>query len=479
MKKLIIIAMMLGAITMQAQVRLNVGKESKAISADALEKGTHVGNYEDCDVWLNQVRKGWRITAMNHDLEIAKTAEMELVADRLLAATMSGNTATMLLSKQDKKDTYILVARLSIDGEASVDTLATLNTPGRKDKCQLWAAKSNLGNYMGVVAVQEFRDSMEYVTTAFLVASRGNLVFRREFAMTSFDQIFVTDNGSIATLATENTAAGVDVMVNYVSANVVSTGKSTIDSDPVNDARIVNVLGNRVLALGTTYERGRRADQTACNGVIGISYDIDSAKVYGYSTRLFDMEDYNVLYNLYLKKKQKNTLVHNISVMGCVPLNYGGAIVLSRSFKELKSTNDGVTHHIFQHLGLHVAAVNTEGQLAWTVNIRCNDRQENSGTDLRLGVSSEDDIVNIYKNESRKEPVGYDIFRAAKPMNAGSKSNLVRYAIFKSGDVEKAILESKTKHAFLLVTDDQEVFTVRGRKVRRATVTLTPEAEVE
>ena len=31
----------------------------------------------------------------------------------------------------------------------------------------------------------------------------------------------------------------------------------------------------------------------------------------------------------------------------------------------------------------------------------------------------------------------------------------------------------------LLVTDDQEVFTVRGRKVRRATVTLTPEAEVE
>lgn len=476
MKRLIIIAMMLAAITVQAQVHLNAGQESKAISADALENGTLVGRYEDNNVWLNSTRKGWRLTALDRDLQVTQTAEMEINAGRLLAAAMNGNTATMILEAKAKKDICVLVARLAMDGSTSVDTLASFNMPGRKDKCLLWGATSYLGNYMAVVAVQQFADSAEYVSTAYLVAPRGNVVYSREYAMTSFDQVFVTDNGSIVTLGTENKPSGVDIMVNYVSANTVAAVRNTIASDPVRELCVVNVVGNRMMALGTTFGRGRKADKT-CNGVIALSFDLDSMQVYNFTNRHFELEDYNTLYNQYINKKQKTTVAENVLVLGCAPTTYGGAMAVTRSFEELKNTNDGINHHIFQHLGIHVAAVNTEGQVAWVSNIRCNDRQENFGNNLRVGFSANGDNVYIYKNESAKDPYSYDITRAAKQQNAGKKGNLVRYAIGVDGFVIKDVLERNSKQIFLLVTDNQEIYTYRGRKLRRATVADAPVAE--
>ena len=151
MKRLIIIAMMLAAITSQAQLQLNAGLESKAVSADVLEKGTMVGRYDDNSVWLTAIRHGWRLMALDRDLQVAQAAEMEINADKLLAATMNGNSATMILLKQEKKNTYVMVAHLSLEGESSVDTLASYNMPGRKDQCLVWGATSQLGNYMAVV----------------------------------------------------------------------------------------------------------------------------------------------------------------------------------------------------------------------------------------------------------------------------------------------------------------------------------------
>ena len=469
MKKLIIIAMALATMAVQAQVRLNAGKDSKAVSADAMEKGTMVGRHEDNNVWLNSTRKGWRLTALDRDLQVVQTAEMDINAGRLLAVSMKGNTATLLLSAQDKKATHVLVARLSMEGETTVDTMATFETPGRKDKCLLWGATSTLGNYMAVVAVQQFADSAEYVSTALLVAPRGNVVFRREYPMTTFDQMFVTDNGCIVTLGYENTASGLDVMVNYVSANTTASSRNTIQGDPVHELGIVNVVGNRMMALGTTYGRGRKADKT-CNGVLAMSFDLDSSKVHGYEYRQFSLEDVNILANQYIKKKQKSMTCENVAVLGYAPTTYGGVMAITRSFEELKSTNDGINHHIFQRLGIIVAAVDIEGQVAWMSGIRCNDRQEYSGSALRMGLVGDGDMVYIYKTESKKDPTGYDLTRAAKPQQAGKKGNLVRYSIGAKGFVEKAVLEPKSKHAFLLVTDNHEIITMRGRKLRRATV---------
>ena len=470
MRKLIIIVVMLASMTVQAQVHLNVGQDSKAVTAEALEKGTNIGRYEESSVWLNSTRKGWRLTALNRDLQVVQTAEMEVAADRLLAATLNGNTATMLLSLQEKKNTYVLVARLSMEGEATVDTMVTFNMPGRKDKCLLWGATSHLGNNMAVVAV------LQYVSVAYLVSPRGTVVYSREYPMTTMEQLFVTDNGDIVTLAHENTASGVDIMVNHVSATQTSASRNTIVGDPVRELGIVNVVGNRLLALGTTYGRGRRADKTT-NGFLAVSFDLDSAQVHNASYRQFTLEDVNTLNNVYIKKSQKSLACENVTVLGYVPTTYGGAMAITRSFEELKSTNDGVFHHIFQRLGIIVAGVNAEGEVAWVSNFRCNDRQEYAADDLRMGFVSDGSNVYIYKTESKKDPVEYDINRGAKPQQAGKKGNLVRYSMDASGFAEKQMLERKSKYAFLMVTDNQEIITVRGRKLRRATVSVDPSVE--
>lgn len=475
MKRLIIIAMMLAAITMQAQVHLNVGKESKAVGADALEKGTFIGRCDDNDVWVNQAKKGWQLTAFDRDIQVTQTATIEIKAERLLAATMSGNTATLLLANEDKKETKVMVAHLALDGASSVDTLGIFKMPGRKDKCTLWGARSSLGNYMGVVAVQQFRDSMEYVATAYLVSSRGNLVYSREFAMLSFDQVFVTDNGCIATMLTENTPAGVDVTVNYVTANLTSNGRASMACDPMRDAFIVNVVGNRLLGIGTTY--ARKKSEKVCNGLLTFAYDLDSNKVSNFEAHNFTVEEINTLYNNYVRKKQKNLVAENVSVIGTVPTTYGGALAITRAFEELKSTNDGIIHHTFKHLGILVLGVDANGGVAWSNIIRCNDNQENTGDDLRLGFMSDGDEVFVFKSESPKDVTEYDNIRAAKVYRPGKKGNLVCYAIARNGFIEKAVLERKSKQSFLLVTDDQEIFTVRGRKVRRATMSVDPAVE--
>lgn len=472
MKRLIIIAMMLAATFSQAQVHLNVGKESKAISADALENGQFVGRYEDNDVWVNSTRKGWHLTAFDRDLQVSQTADLEIKAERLLAAAMNGNTATLLLANEDKRETVVMVAHLAVDGASSIDTLATFKMPGRKDKCMLWGGSSSLGNYMAVVAVQQFHDSLEYIAAAYLISSRGNVVYSREFAMTSFDQIFVSDNGCIATLATENNNAGVDVMVNYVTANTTSTGRYTMPSDPLRDVRIVNVVGNRLLGIGTTYPRGRRSDKS-CNGVLTFAYDLDSNKVFNFEAHTFVLEDVNNLYNNYIRKKIKSLTAENVKVLGSVATTYGGALAITRSFEELKNTNDGITHHTFKHVGIILVGVNADGGVAWINNFRCNDNQENSGKDLRLAISTDGELVYIYKNESPKDPAEYDINRGAKEYRPGKKGNLVRYSVAPHGLADKAVLERKSKQAFLLVTSDQEIFTVRGNKVRRGTVSET------
>lgn len=472
MKRLIIIAMMLAAFTSQAQLQLNAGLESKAVSADVLEKGTMVGRYDDNSVWLTAIRHGWRLMALDRDLQVVQAAEMEINADKLLAATMNGNTATMILLTQEKKNTRVMVAHLSLEGESSVDTLADYNMPGRKDQCLVWGATSQLGNYMAVVTVRLYADSAEYIPTAYLVAPRGNVVYKHEFAMTSIDQIFVTDNGRIVTLATDNTEAGVEIMVNYVTANITDTSRNSIPCDPLRDIKIVNVVGNRMVAIATTSGRGRKGDN-ACNGMMAMSFDLDSAKVHKCTSQRFTTEDINVLYNRYLRKGVKSMVAENVSILGCVPTSYGGAMAITRSFEEQTTTNDGIYHHLFQHMGIHVVGANTEGELAWVSNIRCHDMQENNGNKLYLGINGDGKNVYIYKTENPKDSYTYDINRAAKVQKTGKKGNLVRYAILPNGFVEKAVLERKTKHNFLLVTANQEIITVRGRKLRRATVSGT------
>lgn len=469
MKRVIIFVMMLAAVAAQAQVRFSVGQESKAVSPDVIENAIPMGHLDSTSVWLTQVKHGWQLMSLDANLQIAGTADIEIDADRMLAATMKGNTATMLLVKNEKQTTSLLVAHLSVDGAATVDTLAKYVMPNRKDKCLVWGAKSFGGNYIGAVTVQQFRDSMEYVATAFMLSADGKTVYKREVPMTSIEQIFVTDDARIVTLATENTETGVNLMVNYVTSKHDDVSSNSINCNPMRDIRIVNVVDNRMMAIGITYARGYRSNR-AVQSVVTVAFDLASASVYNYTMRTFTDEDVNILYNRYVRKKVKNHLIENLSIMGAMPIGNGGAIVLSRSFEELKNTNDGINHHIFQRMGLSVVGVNPEGEVAWVSNIRSHNLQDGSGSNLHLGITGDGNKLYIFKSESTKEPRQYEIDRTAVTHKAGKKCNLVCYTLEHNGFVEKYLLEYNSKYNFLVAAGSNEIITVRGRKLRRGVI---------
>jgi len=471
MKRLIIIAMMLAAIASQAQPKLIKGAESKAFSADALSTATLLGSYEDNNVWLNETRHGWSVTALDHVFQPVASVELRTNAKELLAATINGNSATLLLAERIKNQTTVYVAHLSLDSTTAVDTFATMTTTGRKDKCKLWGATSPAGNYMSCVMITEFYETKEYNAIAYLLDASGKEVHNSEYPMSTIDCMSVTDDGRIVTLGYECNGSNVQFAVNYITASKMESSNGTIDCNPIRDIDIVNVIGSRMIAVGTFQGNGRKAEKT-CGGVVAVAYDLEGGKIYNYTVRPFSIEDMNIFYNRKLKKNTKENTAKNIVAVEKMATNYGGVMAFSRSFEQAKSGNDGIDKHTFTRVGLHVVAIDMDGKVKWVSNIRSYDVQKDNGNLIGIGmVNGSNDKVCIYKYQSSHMPWTYSIDKPAKKMQVGKKNNMVRYAIDQEGTTTMNVIEPKSKHSLICVTPNEEIITVRGKKkLREATV---------
>ena len=471
MKRLFIIVTMLAALAIQAQPRLNKGTESKAFPATALTEATLIGVHEGNNVWLNETRKGWRITALDNALTPVANAELKTNAEHLLAATMKGGSATLLLAERVKNQTTVYVAHLPLEGTPTVDTFATMTTTGRKDKIKLWGATSPTGNYLGYIAITEFYESKEYNAVAYLLDASGKEVHNYEYPMSTMEKMFVTDDGRIATLGYECDGSNIQFAVNYITSRKTESSSATILCNPIREIEIVNIVGNRMIVIGTFQGNGRKAEKT-CGGVLSFAYDLEGGAIVGQTVRPFSSEDMNIFYNRKIKNNAKEIAAKNISCVGKLATTDGGVMAFSRSFEESKTGNDGVEHHKYTRIGLHVVAVDNEGKVKWITNIRRFDTQNDGSDRLSIGlVKGDNNEIHIYKSEHNNMPWRYNLEKPAKKLVAGKKSNLAYYVIDKDGNTEKYIIEQKTKHSVLLVTPNEEIITVRGKnKMRKATV---------
>ncbi len=476
MKRLIIIAMMLAAVAGQAQFKLIKGPESKAFSANTLSTATLLGRYEDNNVWLNETRHGWCVTALDHVFQPVASVEIRTNAKELVAATIKGNSATLLIAERVKNQTTVYVAHLSLDSTTAVDTFATMTTTSNKDKCRLWGATSPSGNYMGCMMITEFNETKQYNAIAYLLDASGKEVHNYEYPLASMDDMFVTDDGRIVTLGYECNNSKVQFSVNYITAKKVESGAGTIDCNAIRDIEIVNVIGDRMIAMGTIQGNGRKALKT-CGGVLALSYDLAESKIHNYSIRPFSTEDMNIFYNRKLNKDSKEDAAKNIMVMERMATNFGGVMALSRSFDQLKSGNDGLEKHTYTRVGLHVVAVDMDGNVKWISNLRSYDVQKNNGNLIGIGmVNGINDEVYIYKYQNIGMPWIFSNVKPAKKMQVGKKNNLVRFAIDQEGNTTMTVIEPKSKHSLLRVTPNEEIITLRGKKnLREGTVAIVEE----
>lgn len=466
MKRLTIIMMLLVTWGAGAQYVIDKGTESRHIDGDHIYDATFVGIYDGLTVWVGEARGGWQVTYADHDMEPVFRQGLKTKANELLVATHSADTVTLMLAdRSQSRRTDVLLARCVPNAAWTIDTLLTM-TYGKKDLCLLWGAVSPSGNRIGLCSIVEYIEQMQYSACIMMLHANGTLDYRHEYALGTMDNFCITDDGRAVTLGTEQDGETMHVIVNYANRHHVETTETLIDCKTLRELNIATVTEHHLIALGTMSGSGFRDAEAYYGGTMAFSYDLDGARMAGFTLRPFQNEDINILYNKPTKKIQRDLLCEHVGTIGRVALPYGAAIVMGRNFEKISQADNGIEEHSFARVGLHLEAYDTAANVVWVRNLRRNDWQEGSPNLLGVGLATIGDTLCVVKSESRKMPTAYVIGKPAKQLKMGDKNNLVLYSIAADGEVHKDILEAKSKHSLVRMTSQCDIVTRHGSRLR-------------
>ncbi len=141
-------------------------------------------------------------------------------------------------------------------------------------------------------------------------------------------------------------------------------------------------------------------------------------------------------------------------------------MLVGRNYEKITLADNGTEEHSFYRVGLHLIAVDLDGNISWVRNLRRNDFEKKNPELLNIGLMTMGDTLCLVKSECRKYPLVYDIGKDAKSLKLGDKNNLVLYTIAPDGEVHKDILEAKSKHSLLKLTPKGDIITVRSSRLR-------------
>lgn len=456
-----------------AQPAMTKGLEGKNLSAEELTAARYIGTLDNMDAWIMEGRKHVKqVVLTDLNLETVSTAPIEGSNNlEVLAASVSGRRTGVLLADRGSKRTVVLRCEVDADSRAMVesyDTVVVLDY-GRKDVCMLWGATSPSGQYNALVCVVQVNETKQYSTYTALFNGRMRKEWDKQYALGSLSDVLVTDGGRIVTMGEERDAVESHFIFNVLDSTHAVTYDAAVKCDPVVDFHLTNVVGRYAVAVGTYRPEGGKKMEKMTAGVMGLSFDLDSAVLTGITMRPFQNEDMNIFLNAKTKKIQKSQMCDHIVMLGRVATPYGAAVALSREMVIEKTANNGTVTREGYGVGINLAAVDTTGRVCWVRNLRRNDIMDDDNM-VTLGVTVADGKVCVAKVEGAKYPAIYDISNDAKKFKAGDKGNLVVYSVDANGNTEKLLLEKKSKHTVFMAKtrpdDTLLIYGSRGKKTR-------------
>ena len=479
MKKILLAVATLVCLTSaMGQPALKKGLEGKRLSPDDLHTGIYVGTLSNMDAWIFEGKKKVKqmvLTDVNLELVSAitlpKSGSMEV-----LAAGVKGDRAGVLLADgSDNKRTVVYGCEIETDDEGMAggryDTLLTLDYT-KKDRCMVWGAASPSGAYMALAAVVEMVEKKQYRTYVAVFDGAAQMLWEREYPLESMQDMKVTDEGRLVTLGMEANGDETRYVYNVFDVGRANTYGVTVKCDPVEDLRLVNVVGSTAVAVGVFHPVDVKKADRFVNGVVGIAFDVDNAELKGFTMRPFQNEDMNIFLNKKTKKIQKEQFVDHCKVLGTTATPWGAAVLLGRVLTTEKTSSSGAVSREGYGVGLHVAAVDTAGKVRWTRNVRRNDKDEEDGNMEQVALTTADGKVCLVRSEPVKSPLIYDIANEAKEYETGDKCHVMLYTMADDGSTEKIVLEPKVKqHVVRALTRADGTlmyFTKRGDKTRMA-----------
>lgn len=449
-----------------AQYVIDKGAESRSIDDDFMVDASYIGEHMGQMLWVSRARGGWQVVGADHQMEATRTHGLKTDADELVAATHSGDTVTLLLAQRtSSRRADVLVATCTGVGQWHVDTLQTF-AHAKKDRCLVWGAVSPSGNYMALCTIVEFTETKQYSAFITLLTASGRVVFRHEYALGTMDQVYVTDDGRIATLGTEPEGTTLHIIINYADRMHAETNEATVTCETPRELRIANIVGDRMVAVGTVPGTGFRGAEEYCGGTLAFAYDLAQNRIAGFAVRPFSNEDINILYNKPTKKIQHDLVCEHATPLGVVAMPYGAAMAVGRNYEKISLADNGTEEHSFSRVGINVVAIDTAANFLWVRNIRRNDWEKGRPDLLRVGLAAMGERLCIVKSESRKMPTAYEIGKDSKLLKMGDKNNMVLYTVDADGEVHKDILEAGSKHSVLHLTKDFDIITERGSRLR-------------
>ena len=483
MKKriLLIVAVCMVAVGAVAQARFEVmaNKEGKKIKAEFVREAKYIGQYDGLYCFVGEGRRhSKQLVLVDHNMEPLRSMELpeSTVNCKFMAGSISGNNAGLLFVDNDERHrALVYTATVDLDsmrpatpesGLLMVDSLAF----GKKDKYMVWAATSENGNYNAMVEILEFSERQQYSAKVVLFNGKMQKKWSKDYAMGTMENLYVTNDGIVVTLGYEPDGDETHFVYNIVSEKKADTYSAIVKCDPIRELRLAGVVGNHVMAVGLFTPKGARERDNLCGGVVGISFDMDSAIITGFTMRPFMNEDINILLNKKTKKVQRSQEVDLASLVGTVLTDNGVVAVVGRNYAKDNVENNGTITHLFYRMGLHMVYVDTQGRIKWVRNIRRNDYESGDDGLLNVTMLYKDGRTYLVKSEHRKMPTTYDISKDAKEFKSGTKGNLVVYAIGDDGEVEKTVVYKKTPYGLvrgmLRADGKMALFTQDGSRTR-------------
>ena len=462
MKKVLwIVALMAGMASVQAQqVGLTRGVETKSLDAEEISESVYVGSVESYDCWIMDAKRDKKqVVITDGNLEIVQKILLNKSDDaELLTMALAGrNLFLVTVDGSSKGRTVLFAYRLELlkdmYGKMTVekrnpDTLQVFKYD-RKDNCKVWGATSPDGHYLTTLVTVENVKQKQFSTQVSLYDALSRQIWSKEVPLFAVQDLYLTDAGRLVTLGTAVEGEETHLIYGVVDDGRQDVYKVTVKCDPLRELRLVNVLDNHVLAVGTYSPMGRSIEKGYTGGTVSMSFNTDSASLSGFALRPFQNEDMCILYNKNTKKVQRDHEADNVKVLAMTPTPYGAAMVVGRSLvvEAFDDANNPITKQVV--MGLHVEGVDIDGRQIWVRNIRCNDWTKEAGKPCYLGLLSTPRGVCLMKSEHPKYPADYNITDEVKPLEMGTKANLVVYTIAPDGEVSKQIVEGKAKQILL------------------------------
>ena len=470
----------IGVVAQEARFEVMANMEGKKINDEFVREAKYIGQYESLYCFVGEGRKHSKVLVLaDHNMMPLRSMTLpeSTVNCDFMTGSIVGNNAGLLFVDNDEQHhvSQIYTATMDLDSMRPADIGAALlkvDSVGysRKDRFMVWAATSENARYNALVQVLEFTEMRQYSAKVTLFDGRMHKLWSKEYALGSMENLHVTNDGTVVSLGYEPEGVETRFVYNIVNEKRADTYAAIVKCDPIRDLRLAGVIGNHVMAVGLFTPQGARDKDNLCGGVVGISFDMDSALITGFTMRPFMNEDMNILLNKKTKKVQRNQYTDLVSLVGTVLTENGAVVALGRNYgKDVVENNGTVTHH-FYRMGLHVVAIDTLGRVSWVRNVRRNDHQVGDDGMLNVCMPHKDGHTYLIKSEHSKLPNIYDISKDVKEYKAGSKGNLVVYAFNEDGDVEKTVVYKKTPHGLVrgvLRSDGKmALFTQNGSRSR-------------